>query len=77
MPIVVTFAEFAIKSFILLADIYVARDNTFQAEQTLNSVIEYYKGDDLREVAQGKLSRLKPPEEEITEPLENEEGGEE
>jgi tetratricopeptide (TPR) repeat protein len=64
------------KSFILLADIYVARDNVFQAEQTLNSVIENYKGDDLREVAQGKLDRLKPPDEpgEIND---NEEGGEE
>ncbi len=64
------------KSFILLADIYVARDNVFQAEQTLNSVIENYKGDDLREVAQGKLNRLKPPDE-PDETIENEEGGEE
>ena len=47
------------KGFILLADIYVGRENIFQAEQTLNSVIENYKGDDLREVAQAKLDRLK------------------
>jgi len=56
------------KAFILLADIYVGRDNIFQAEQTLNSVIENYKGDDLRTIAQGKLDRLKelqePPVEE-------------
>jgi len=56
------------KAFILLADIYVGRDNIFQAEQTLNSVIENYKGDDLRSIAQGKLNRLKelqePPVEE-------------
>lgn len=47
------------KSFILLADIYVGRDNIFQAEQTLSSVIENYKGEDLKNVAQQKLERLK------------------
>jgi len=46
------------KAFILLADIYVGRDNIFQAEQTLQSVIENYKGDDLKTVAQEKLLRL-------------------
>ena len=47
------------KGFILLADIYVARDNIFQAKSTLQSVIENYKGDgDLVQVAQGKLERL-------------------
>ncbi len=64
------------KSFILLADIYVARDNIFQAEQTLQSVIENYPGDDLKEVARGKLERLKPPEEQPGN-KNNEEGGEE
>ncbi len=56
------------KGFILLADIYVGRENIFQAEQTLNSVIENHKGEELRKVAQGKLDRLqemqKPKEEE-------------
>lgn len=47
------------KGFILLADIYVGRDNIFQAEQTLTSVIENHKGEELRSVAQGKLDRLK------------------
>lgn len=51
------------KGFILLADIYYARDNMFQAEQTLKSVIENYPKEDLREVARGKLERLKPIEE--------------
>ena len=45
--------------FILLADVYVGRDNIFQAEQTLNSVIDNYKGDDLREVARKKLENTK------------------
>ncbi len=48
------------KGFILLADIYYARDNIFQAEQTLQSVIDNYQGDDLRQDAMDKLNRLNP-----------------
>lgn len=54
-----SFDYWTAKGFILLADIYVGRDNLFQAEQTLVSVIENYKGDDLRKVAEGKLERLR------------------
>lgn len=50
--------------FILLADVYVGRDNIFQAEQTLTSVIENYKGDDLKQVAAKKLENLKAWQEE-------------
>ncbi len=46
------------KGFILLADIYVGRENYFQAEQTLNSVIDNYSGKDLKELAKDKLDRL-------------------
>lgn len=46
------------KGFILHADIYVGRDNLFQAEQTLTSVIENYKGEDLRKIAEDKLQRI-------------------
>jgi TolA-binding protein len=59
------------KGFILLADIYVKRDNTFQAEQTLLSVIDNYPGDDLKEEARLKLEKIKP--EEVTEPSEEDE----
>ena len=48
------------KAYILLADIYYARDNIFQAEETLKSIIENYPGRDLKEEAQGKLDRLAP-----------------
>lgn len=51
-------------AFILLSDIYVARDNAFQAEQTLLSVIDNYPGDDLKSVAREKLDKLKPAENE-------------
>lgn len=46
------------KSFILLADVYVAKDNFFQAKETLRSVIDNYKGDDLRNEARRKLQTV-------------------
>ncbi|MBC8321826.1 MAG: tetratricopeptide repeat protein [Bacteroidetes bacterium] len=66
-----TFDYWIAKGFILLADIYVGRDNLFQAEQTLVSVIENYKGDDLRKTAEGKLERLKASQVETPEDQEN------
>ena len=51
------------KGFILLADIYVQRGNTFQAEQTLQSIIDNYKGDDLKQIARQKLDALKSNDE--------------
>ena len=48
------------KGFILLADIYVARDDNFQAGQTLQSVIDNYLGEDLREIARQKLNTIQP-----------------
>lgn len=53
-----TFNYWIAKAFILLADIYVGRDNIFQAEQTLQSVIENYQGEDLKKIAVEKLERL-------------------
>lgn len=47
------------KGFILLADIYEARGNTFQSEQTLQSIIDNYQGDDLKQEAQEKINKLK------------------
>jgi hypothetical protein len=47
------------RGFILLADIYAQRGNTFQAEQTLQSIIDNYEGDDLKQVATEKLEQLK------------------
>ncbi|MBS4056320.1 MAG: tetratricopeptide repeat protein [Bacteroidales bacterium] len=46
------------KGFILLADVYVKKNNVFQAKQTLQSIIDNYKGDDLRNVAAQKLASL-------------------
>ncbi len=46
------------KGFILLADVYVKLDNSFQARQTLQSIIDNYRGEDLRQEAARKLSAL-------------------
>ncbi|MBW6460033.1 MAG: tetratricopeptide repeat protein [Bacteroidales bacterium] len=46
------------KGFILLADIYAQDGNTFQARETLQSVIDNYVGPELGEVAREKLRRL-------------------
>lgn len=47
------------KGFILLADIYVKNNNIFQAKATLQSIIDNYNGEELRQEARRKLSSLK------------------
>lgn len=62
------------RGFILLSDIYVQRGNNFQAEQTLQSVIDNYTGEDLKVVAIEKLEKLKPadkPNEKTEEIIDN------
>lgn len=49
--------------FILLADIYVATGNNFQAKQTLQSIIDNYEGIDLKNVALNKLNAILDAEE--------------
>ena len=46
------------KAFILLSDVYVAKDNVYQAKETLKSVVENYPGDDLKNEAAQKLTVL-------------------
>lgn len=48
------------KSFILLADVYVSKDNRFQARETLRSVVDNCSIEELRNEAQTKLSTLNP-----------------
>jgi TolA-binding protein len=49
------------KTFLLLADNYVALKDTFQAKATLQSVIDNYKGDDdILPAAKQKLNQLSP-----------------
>lgn len=46
------------KGFLLLADIYLAKGNTFQAKETLKSIIDNYRGPELGEIATQKLNEL-------------------
>ncbi|NVO19971.1 MAG: tetratricopeptide repeat protein [Bacteroidetes bacterium] len=46
------------KGFILLADVYVKKDNAFQAKQTLQSIIDNYEGQDLVVIAREKLNAI-------------------
>ena len=46
------------KAFILLAEIYYNTGNVFQAKQTLQSVIDNYKGPELGEIAEQKLQAI-------------------
>lgn len=47
-----------VKGFILLADNYYRLGNTFQAKATLQSIIDNYKGEELKRVAQEKLNKI-------------------
>ena len=46
------------KGFIMLADIYSINGNIFQAKQTLQSIIDHYPGEDLKEIAGQKLNAI-------------------
>ena len=47
------------KSFILLADVYVAKENYFQAKETLRSVVENCSITELKNEAQNHLNQIK------------------
>jgi len=46
------------KSFILLADIYIKTNNDFQAKLTLQSIIDNYSGEDLKNIAIQKKNEI-------------------
>jgi len=46
------------KGFLLLSDVYVKKGNTFQAKQTLQSIIDNYEGKDLVSIAREKLAAI-------------------
>lgn len=47
------------KSFILLADVYVAKDNLFQARETLRSIVDNCSVAALRDEAQNRLQQIR------------------
>ncbi|MGE5316591.1 MAG: tetratricopeptide repeat protein, partial [Chloroflexota bacterium] len=50
------------KAFILLSDVYLIQGNTFQAKQTLQSIIDNYEGEDLKQEATNKLRNIEQGE---------------
>lgn len=61
------------RGFILLADIYAKQGNIFQAKQTLQSIIQHYPGEDLKEIAAQKLATIAREEEKQQQPETEEE----
>ncbi|MDZ4845012.1 MAG: tetratricopeptide repeat protein [Chitinophagales bacterium] len=47
-----------VKGFILLADNYHKLGNIFQAKATLQSIVDNYKGEELKQIAQDKLNAI-------------------
>ncbi len=52
------------RTFLLLADIYMETDNDFQAKHTLQSIIDNYQGEELKEQARQKLQVITEREQE-------------
>lgn len=52
------YSYYVAMSFVTLADVYVAKDNVFQAKETLKSVVDNYPGGEPKELAQQKLAEI-------------------
>lgn len=65
-----SFSYYVAMSFVTLSDVYVAKDNVFQAKETLKSIIDNYPGGEPKELAQQKLAAIEKEE------LKNEEDAE-
>ena len=64
------YSYYVAMSFVTLSDVYVAKDNVFQAKETLKSIIENYPGGEPKNLAQQKLAAIEKEE------LKNEEDAE-
>ena len=52
------YSYYVAMSFVTLSDVYVAKDNVFQAKETLKSIIDNYPGGEPKELAQRKLAEI-------------------
>ena len=57
-----SFSYYVAMSFITLSDVYVAKDNVFQAKATLKSIIENYPGGEPKDLAQKRLAAIENEE---------------
>ncbi|MEX2588790.1 MAG: tetratricopeptide repeat protein [Chitinophagales bacterium] len=57
-----SYEKWRVKAFILLAENYAAQKNYFQAKATLESIINNYSGEELKQEAQLKLENIKKQE---------------
>lgn len=57
-----SFSYYVAMSFVTLSDVYVAKDNVFQAKETLKSIIDNYPGGEPKELAQQKLAAIEKEE---------------
>lgn len=46
------------KTYILLGDVYLQKDNAFQAKHTYQSIVDNYEGEDLVEIARKKIEAI-------------------
>lgn len=53
---------YLVKTYLLWADIYYQKGNILQAKQTLQSVIDNYEGEDLKEIAAQKMEMIRQKE---------------
>lgn len=58
------------RMFLLLADVYFEKDNTFQAKHTLQSLIDNYDGEDIRNEAINRLEFIEELEKMLETPVE-------
>ncbi len=58
MNLLASYDYWLAKTFILLADNYLVQDNIFQARHTLQSIIDNYEGQDLKQLAMQKLADI-------------------
>jgi len=56
------------RTFLLLADVYIETENTFQARATLESLIENYDGREILEEARSRLNFVRQQEQQSAEP---------
>lgn len=64
-----TYEEWVGKTFLLLADNFVAMEDDFQAKATLQSLIEHFPGEEVKQQAKAKLAQIEARQAAATPPI--------